>query len=51
MSMQKRNVKTLKSNSGEEYLKILNEDIKKVSIHVIFAICDCIIDMLLIFSK
>jgi hypothetical protein len=27
MSMQKRKVKTLKSNSGEEYLEILNKDI------------------------
>jgi hypothetical protein len=53
----------LKSNSGEEYLDILNEDIKEVFIHVtyfliflyvcrvLYAIYDCIIDMLLIFSK
>jgi hypothetical protein len=32
--MQKRSVKNLKCNSGEEYLDILNEDIKKVFIHV-----------------
>jgi hypothetical protein len=53
----------LKSNSGEEYLDILNEDITEVFIHVtyfliflyvcrvLYAIYDCIIDMLLIFSK
>jgi hypothetical protein len=41
MSMQKRNVKNLKSNSGEEYLDILNEDIKKVPCYIIsnFSIC------------